>query len=227
MNGNQLTKIKNALLFTELAEIRAFEALPDVDIVHSKEYNERVGEIISGDLKARHKTVRTPKRIAVLIIVTALLASLAVTAVAFRKEFKGFFVEVFETFSRFVSKPDDDVPETLEKLYTVSEVPEGFTTVSETANDKVAQTLWLRDMDMLVLEQTVIGMTAGMDTENSECEIIEIDGFEGYKIYKDNTYTLTWSDGEYVFCLVCSDTVSFDKILEMAENLQVKEAVAE
>ena len=222
MNGNQLTKIKNALLFAELAEIRAFEALPDVDIVHSKEYNDRVEEIISGDLKARHKTVRTPRRIAALIIVTMLLASLAVTAVAFRKELKSFFVEVFDSFTWLTSVPEEEAPETIEKVYTISTVPDGFVLIDESCNEKIAQTLWFRDSDMLCLEQAVIGGSVGADMENAEQSITKVGEFEAFKTYKNNLYSLTWSDGEYVFCIVCADTVPFDKILEMAEGLTVK-----
>ena len=227
MNGNQLTKIKKALLYTELIEIKSLEALPDVDIVHSKEYNVRVEEIISGDLKARHKIVRTPRQIAALIIVAMLLASLAVTAVAFRKELKGFFVEIFESFTKLTSAPTEDAPKVIEKRYTIPTIPDGFVLIDEGDNEIIAQTLWLRDNDMLCLEQSVIGATIGMDTENGEYEKIEVNGFEGHKTYKDGIYTLTWIDAEYAFCIVCSDTVPFEDILEMAENLSVKEAGAE
>ena len=222
MNKNRLAKVKKALLCTELIEIGCLEAFSDAKIIHSNAYNERVEQLFSNNGKPQKTGIRPQRRVAALVVATLLFTLLTVTAVAFRKQIRHFFVEAFETFTRFVSEPDEQAPETLEKLYTIPEVPDGFIMVSETANEEIAQTLWLRDMDMLVFEQSVIGTTTGVDTENSEYEMIEINGFEGHKIYKDNMYTITWIGEEYVFCIICSDTVPLDEVLDMAENLSVK-----
>ena len=172
----------------------------------SNEYNEKVNEIISGKCNKRTGVIRSPRRIAALIIATMIIASLTITAVAFRKQLKSFFVDVFDSFTRLTVTPEEDAPKTIEEVYTIPNLPDGFTIISETVEEKIAQTLWFCDYAMLCLEQSIIGTTIGMDTENGEYEKIEVNGFEGHKTYKDGMYTLTWIDERYVFCIICQDT---------------------
>ena len=190
---------------------------------YSKRHTKRMNRMLKNHDSLFYRATCTPKRqiAAAILIVLISFNTVMVTSVEARAAVMNFFVTVYETFSD-VLFPNDSAPTTIENYYKPSYVPEGY--VVDTVED-IDIEFWIDYVNgngeiISFVQATLNNADLGVDTENTEFEIITISGVEGIIVYNKAYYSLHWSSDEYRFSLVGNNKA---EIIQMAESLKIFE----
>lgn len=219
MTNTQLQIIKKALFDVEMIELKRLEAFPAIQVEHSKEYTLKINSLIERERKRESSVfVWSPKRKGAVLVAVILILTLTITACAFGEQIKGFFVDIYETFTRLgVEGEPSDVPF---EQYTFDWMPEEYTLIDNVIANNTSRTVWYNGKHQIYLEQdTLSSNSIIIDTENSQYEITNIGEVTVYYTYKNNTYTALWMLDNYQFCLVCHDSIAWCDIEKMIENM--------
>ena len=223
MTDNQLKIIKRALIDADARDAAFYESLPEVNITHSDEYNKRIEKLFSG---GSARITYTPRRIVAIIIAAALIFALSVTAFAFRDSIKKFFFGIYENFVYISSDGDgaDPSPMEIEQLYTISGIPDGYEKILETREKAIAQQCWASDTGAIILQQAISkNTTISSSNENGIVKEVKIGNRDTYMIYEEGSYTFHWEEAGYLFMLNASDTLSYDTVTALVENVRAAE----
>lgn len=190
---------------------------------YSKRHTKRMNRMLKNHDSWFYCATCTPKRqiAAAILVVLISFNTVMLTSVEARAVVVNFFVTVYETFSD-VLFPNDSAPTTIEDYYEPSYVPEGY---SVDLIDEGKIEFWIDYVNgngeiISFVQGSLNKADLGVDTENTEFEIIAISGVEGIIVYNKDYYSLHWSSGEYRFSLVGNNK---DEIIKMAESLKIFE----
>jgi len=102
----------------------------------SDEHLEKMSEILGFDVTRNRPVSRSRKKMWVAILIAAALLLMGCTAYVYRKEIKGFVMEIYKEYAKvnFSDVDLDNVPRTVEDKYTLGYVPEGYELVEEIAD---------------------------------------------------------------------------------------------
>lgn len=223
MTDNQLKIIKRALIDADARDAAFYESLPEVNVTHSDEYNKRIEKLFS---RGSARITYTPRRIVAIIIAAALIFALSVTAFAFRDSIKKFFFGIYENFVYISSDGDgaDPSPMEIEQLYTISDIPDGYEKILETREKAIAQQCWASDTGAIILQQAISKNTnISSSNENGIVKEVRIGNRDTYMIYEEGSYTFHWEEAGYLFMLNASDTLSYDTVIALVENVRPAE----
>ena len=223
MTDNQLKIIKRALIDADARDAAFYESLPEVNVTHSDEYNKRIEKLFS---RGSARITYTPRRIVAIIIAAALIFALSVTAFAFRDSIKKFFFGIYENFVYISSDGDsaDPSPMEIEQLYTISGIPDGYEKILETKEKAIAQQCWASDTGAIILQQAISKNTnISSSNENGIVKEVRIGNRDTYMIYEEGSYTFHWEEAGYLFMLNASDTLSYDTVTALVENVRAAE----
>ena len=219
MDKKQLNLIKSALLTVEKLEIQAFEALPEVRMVHSEEYNRNIATLMQ---KTTPVSKWSAKKIATVLIAATLIFALSITAFAFRESIKEFFVEIYEDFAK-ITVDEEPLPTKIENVYTVHGIPDGYVCIIDTADDVMAQQVWMNDTESIVFQQVVAkDSEISADIGDAEYTETQIGGISIFLVQKYDVYTIYWIENGYSFCLMCPDSIEWTKVEEMVLSIAPK-----
>ncbi len=173
------------------------------------------------------KRAAAVRRIAACICCVILGAAMAVTVRAYGGEVVDWIVSIGTTSTdiSFEILDYDAVPATIEKKYTLAELPEGYELVSEMGND-VSNTITMKNDtgDVLKLSQySCHYFRSSYDTENAEWLITEVNGRKGYYVNKMGAIQIIWENGEYCFVIKSTSGIDYEQLLKLAESLKIAE----
>lgn len=192
-----------------------------------KSYEERLEELKKRQTRAWYSlTNTTGKRVATIILAT--LAALTIStftlyqtnAFGIKTWFDSWVSELREKYS----VADQVVPrkETIETIYVLSNLPEGWTlTTHDIAGDK-ATTMIYNNGDGMVRLHQYAGGTLVYDTEGAAIEEVKVGKSKGQYYENKGTNTLTWEYDGYLFAVV-SDVFDKGQIIDLAKNIQPEE----
>ena len=213
MNSIQKSIIKKVLLEVEKREIARLEYYPKIRPEHSKEYNESINAII----EKMHKRARfvfgyDSKRKATILIAAILAFALMLSACVFREKIKDFVFEIYESFTR-VSVLGDPKNVDFEQ-HLPRWMPEEYTLSYNRASDKDSTVMWTNEKDdSIFLFQNVLSLDKiSWDTEGAQVETVDLNGITVHIMYKNNTHSALWIDGDYSFFIVSSYTVGRENL---------------
>ncbi len=165
------------------------------------------------------------KRVAALLIAACLALVTTVCSVkALREPVFGFFIEIYETFSRVRFQRDgsgESDPNLIEQYYTPQFIPDGFTLVSEVRYDVIANYEYCdSDGRDISFDQSLRNTSIVIDTEGTVVEDVTVNGIAAI-YYRNKGYdNLIWSDKGYVFTLSGPSALGKSEIMRMAESVQ-------
>ena len=123
-------KLKEAFRLSNKDFLGSIELAPAGEVYISPGYKKKMAQLIKRQKRPYWKFVNTiGKRIAVFVLATLLVLSVATMSVRSAREPILVFIEnVFESFSElFVGRSEiNNAPDTIEEVYTLSDLPEGF-----------------------------------------------------------------------------------------------------
>lgn len=201
-----------ALLTASLEDYAAVS--PEENIVFSPAFEKKMEKLCKNTDRRVFHPVQTAFRRAILI--AALLAALAVTAFAvpsIRNAILDFFVHDAGTHYEFTFTPEQAAaaPKQIEKVYRPMFIPNDFTPQKPILSTGAVMYTWVSwKKDYICFDQYVIPQgenNSGPNAENVETEILNINGYDVFCVYSENTI-YHWTDGEYFYQLSCGPTLT-------------------
>ena len=105
-------------------------------------------------------------------------------------------------------------------VYMINNVPEGFSLIKDSRSTVSVLRFWMDEVgNAIVYEQEIIVESSEIRVDNGDYEDTVIGSNTVFKVCSDGMYILMWVDHGYLFTLCCSDTIPWETIVNMVENL--------
>jgi hypothetical protein len=193
------------------------------EVIPSPAYIKRMERLIQWQKRSCWKYVNSiGKRIAMIAVAIALTFGLSMSVSAVRKPVVEFFVNMYEKFVEFFY--DDDVsakaPSTIETVYTLGYVPEGYELESCSIEKLVTGFVWTNDAgEQIVFSQGLLCEYSLMDNENSDYEITSVNDITVAFLDKGSIKCYYWNERGYRFSIRISDGISQAILEQLIESL--------
>lgn len=191
----------------------------------SEHYKRKMRRLIKNQKRSYWKYFNTVgKKIAILFIILALSFAMSLNIQAIRSPVFGFFENIFEKFSEiFIDNSKiSEYPTTIEEIYTLTGLPEGFTETEHEVSAMIVKTTWQNKDEKIRLYQRLLSGKATLDTEYSDYQRVEYNGYEVLYVKKERATSVFWHNGRYRFSIDWYDTISIEKMLELTTKLKIK-----
>lgn len=155
--------------------------------------------------------------IAIVILFTGLMS-----ASATRKPFVEFVKKFFPEFNQIsISEESTPVVNTIETVYTLTEIPDEYVLAQYQYDEYSVFTVWRNEEGKeIVLFQNILETGFNVNNEQNYREL-RINGYEAYLNDYEFNSTLVWTDGTYWFRLNVPNDIKTD-IIEIAEKISIK-----
>jgi hypothetical protein len=193
------------------------------EVIPSPAYIKRMERLIQWQKRSCWKYVNSiGKRIAVIAVTIALTFGLSMSVSAVRKPVVEFFVNMYEKFVEFFY--DDDVsakaPSTIETVYTLGYVPEGYELESCNINKLYTTFIWENDAgEQITFSQSILDGSSLMDNENSNYGVLDLNGMSVACVEKYDDEYFYWNFDGYKFTLHVSRTRSYEDISKLIQSI--------
>ncbi len=162
-------------------------------------------------------------RVAGIAAAMLIAFSCSMTVKAVRETVVEFFTNIYEKFVEIIFGEDDiaKAPDTIETVYTLGFVPDGYAIDQFIIDDIMVDMAWKNENgDRLVLSQGVLTGSNILDTEESNCSIIERNGRMIAYSEKYGIKSFFWNSAEYEFSLTVSSNISEDEVFALIDSLK-------
>ena len=163
------------------------------------------------------------KRVAAIFLVIGMFFGISLGVYATRKPIVEFLLNIRDTFSEIFFNSDaiDDAPDTIETVYTLKNIPDGYNLTERKIQKKHVTTLWVNsNQQELIFKQSCLGSNTNFDNENIDSKIIYIDNIKIIMIEKSNTREYIWNNNQYVFNIIIPDNISETEIVSIICSLE-------
>ncbi|MGF7060271.1 DUF4367 domain-containing protein [Brassicibacter mesophilus] len=194
--------------------------------IFSNKFKDKMKKLIAYEKRrARMKTLYYFKKaVAVLLIVLTVVFASTMSVKAWRVKLFNTIINIFEKFSEVryegVDKSADKIEDNT--FYAPKYMPTGFNTEKEDINFFGQLIIYKnKNGEEIVFEQYKLeNRKMIMDTEGTELESMNINGFEGYFYSNKGINNIFWDDGYYGF--VISSSINKEEIIKIAESIKIK-----
>lgn len=189
------------------------------EIVCSEKHNLAMRAIIYG--KNDSKRVWSPKmkRIIAILIAAALL--LTSCGIFFRNEIREIFEEFFV---KITYSGDETGTDTIEEVYKLGYLPEGYYLNNEVIRSLCVQYEFVNENgDFIWFEQKLLDNTDFYaDSESGYSHIKDIDDYEVYYKNVDKKHVYIWNDGNYSIFIRSSLELPTSEIIKILKEITIK-----
>ena len=210
--------INEALNHKIQSEIEACE-----EIVCSRRHYRIMRAIIRGkNPKENRATPAKRKLIAILVAAAVLL--LAGCAIIYRDEIRSFVANVKEFFVELSFSEGEDESRSIEDVYELTYVPEGYTLKSQNiARMRVQYVFENADGSKIkFMQQPLDTSSFTVDSEHSDNILIELGNYTIYVRKTNDTYYYLWNDGKYALQLYSTENLSNQGIKLIIDGIAQK-----
>lgn len=193
------------------------------EILFSKDYLRDVERLIrksKNPIRWHFDTVG--KRVAAAAIAAIALSGSMMSVSAVRKPVVEFITNVYEKFVEIFFDEEDvaKAPSTIDTVYTLGIVPEGYTINKYIIDANSTYMSWINNNgEKLVFMQGILDGNNMIDNEDAQFELISIDGMKIAYVNKNGAKYYFWNTLDYKFTLLVSETISHDATLELIESV--------
>ena len=188
-------------------------------IVCSEKHNIAMRTIVYG--KANTKRTWSPRMKLIIAILIAAALLLTSCGIIFRDEIREVIEEFFASITFSESESDTN---TIEEVYELTYLPEGYTLEKENIYDLCVTYKFVdKNNNVIIFEQRVFERTSfTIDSEKGYSHIKEIDAVNIYSRYTGENYLYIWNDGQYSLSLKSNKELSNDEIVLILDGLTIK-----
>lgn len=194
----------------------------------NKEIEEGLNQILKRDQPPKRKCIlryynTVGKRAAAIFLIIGMFFGISLGVYATRKPIVEFLLNIRDTFSEIFFNSDaiDDAPDTIETVYTLKNIPDGYNLTERKIQKKHVTTLWVNsNQQELIFKQSCLGSNTNFDNENIDSKIIYIDNIKIIMIEKSNTREYIWNNNQYVFNIIIPDNISETEIVSIICSLE-------
>jgi len=209
------------------AVIRDVNSLPPEDpFVYSIPFIKKMNKLLQKERRFYFRFTNTVgKRIAAAIIILAIVFGTPLSVEAARNAISGFFVDVYETFSRLtlLEEQKEEMKTSIEAKYTLAEVPDGYTLNDIVDTESLYQTEWIDSSGSAIsLDQIAAdNLSIRINTEDYDGEFVSFGDYEGVYFIALGYHNLVWTRDGYMFILSAPPSIDRDTFMSMAQNIKV------
>lgn len=200
------------------------------EIVFSKHHEKIMHKILTSSRKyptVGHGRMSRKKRMMILLVAILVLLLSGLTVYASRDALVRFVEQIHEKYiSVFYQKEHGaDVPDTIEKEYTLSYVPEGYELKKYEAYSSSVQSEWRNPSNeyILFVQNVIGGSIYNFDNEHGNFEEWMVEEYHVFTARYATSNVYLWNDGQYSYFLDCSEQWSFEEISQMILSVKEKE----
>lgn len=188
--------------FMEETMVSPFVDVPDYQF--PKKFEQKMQSLFkhpNSYIVAQNKIIPL-RKILICAVIAATMTIISLTAAANWKEIRAFFMEVFADHSRVTYVAEGGFPETIETIYMPEYVPNGFALL-ESEKDIISTYFYYQnETKYFSFEQNIKSVVTNINSELSEVEIIDVNGYDGYCLEFENEITFIWTTDEYTFRII-------------------------
>ena len=189
------------------------------EIVCSRKHKLAMRTIVYGKAGgARAWSPRMRRVVAILVAAALLLTS---CGIIFREEIREVFDELFVSL---YFKDDSEAPRTIEEIYTLGYVPEGYVLDQELKDSFAVKYVFKNENnDVLVFDQGVIHGEFVIDSEEGYSEFVAVGANKVYYRFTGKNHNYIWSDGKYVMSITTEEDFPKEEIIRIIEEMTTKQ----
>ena len=211
--------LKKALLESTLKEIQTIEALGYPQVKTDDEYDNKIYNIISN---SRVKSKHYHKGIVILVAAILVCLTTMMSISAIRIKVIDFVVSIYEKFvSISVDETPTSFPKTIETIYKPTYIPDDFKESAYIQDALTVRTIWDSSYSQIKFYQNaILDNMSKLDNESSSYNIAFVNDKKIFFILKNNEFTIKWTNNEYMFILICSNTVNWEEIEKIIMSVE-------
>ena len=188
------------------------------EIVCSRRHKLAMRTIVYGKAGgARAWSPRMRRVVAILVAAALLLTS---CGIIFREEIREVFEELFVSL---YFKDDSEAPRTIEEIYTLGYVPEGYVLDQELKDSLAVKYVFKNENnDVFTFVQNTIHGEFVIDSEEGYSEFVAVGEKRVYYRFSGEHHHYVWSDGKYVMSIMTEEDFPQEKIIRIIEEMTTK-----
>lgn len=163
------------------------------------------------------------RRVASVLIAIGLFSAISASVYAARAPISQFISKTYDKYIElFFDQSDvEKAPQTIETVYTLGYVPEGYEADSALVTKESAIFKWKnKNNDTITFEQNTLKGMLHIDNEDTDIILIERNGIGIYFKDKYGLKSYYWNDNEYQFCLQITDgDISIEDGVELIRSV--------
>lgn len=189
------------------------------EIVCSEKHKLAMRTIVSGKIDAKRTPSPKARRIIAILVAAALL--LTSCGIIFRDQIREIFEDLFV---KVTYKDDLTEGETIEEVYTLTYVPEGYELEEKAINRLIVQYTYKNENDeFIAFEQRVLSSSDFVvDNEEGYSKITEIEDYDVYYRFTNTNHIYVWSDEKYSVKMKSSTQLSSKEVVLIIEGITTK-----
>ena len=165
------------------------------------------------------------KRVASILLMVGLVSVFSVGVYAARAPIVQFLSKTYDKYIEFFFDQSDveKSPSTIETVYTLGFVPEGYVEKEYHIDQNSVRITWLNSKDeKIFFEQNILDTNIMIDNEHINYEITYIGDTK--IIYSSNSAAryYYWNSNEYCFYLEISNNITHDAAINLIQSLKIK-----
>lgn len=218
--------LKKALFIIGREEVLAYKALPDEDVIFSKEFEEKVHAINKKRKSLFYRATKTvPRKIAVILIAAVITFTMMMSVSAIRIPVLNFLANIYDTYISiyFVENEEDlDIPTSIEHMYLPTSIPEGYIQTYSQNYENNAISIWTKDSETIILTQDIIQEETKVTLNNEEAnyQILSVDNNTIYYYIDKEICSLFWINNGYLFTMTCPDNIPLSEIEKIISSME-------
>lgn len=229
MTNYEIDILKKALLKVEQKEVKRFKNLPNKKIELSEEFENGIQKLAKKRKTLVWQATKTvPRRIAVVFVAAIITFCMMMSISAIRIPVINFFVNIYEDFISIFVEEDETIkiPDSIEEIYYPSHTINGYYEISSNNFETHVETIWMNDSgNVMILMQDVLESDYQAQLDNKELNYIDAN-FSNYSVKyysKNGQFFFIWTNGYYLFELICPETIELNEIELFVNSLTINE----
>ena len=189
------------------------------ETVCSEKHNLAMRAIVYGKTDTKRVCSPRMKRIIAIIVAAALL--LTSCGIIFRNEIREVFKELFASIT---FEGDQSNLSTIEEVYELSYLPEGYYLNEQDFSYTVARSKFINlDNDYFYFEQSIISQTDFVvDSESGYSKILTVNTHDIYYRCTKTSHFYIWNDNDYSLSIRSSTELQNEELIKIINGITVK-----
>lgn len=229
MEMNDRTPFEQALMDVMLEEFADVPEEEQIQCAASESFYKNCGKLIRRS--SRHPVSRARVALKRGILIAAIVVALATTAMAFpdvKDAVIRLFVRDYGNRYAFCFDPEEaaTAPKTIETVYQVTWIPEGYALVSVDSSMSGVSSYWYNETNdgYIMFDQSVIGgIEFAPNAGGSEAEERNVSGYQVFCI-RDDATKYYWTDNAYFYSLYCGKGISEAQMQRIFDSVRAETA---
>ena len=190
------------------------------EIITSERHKAAMQAILNGTYEKPKVCKLTKTRVAAILVAALLL--LASCAVVYRNEIRDFVEEIYEDFIKVTYSNDDTEGKTIEDVYELTYVPDGYVLEKTIKIPTTVKRYYLNSNGEKIIfnQYTLDNTNFNFDIQNGYSIITNVGNCDiYYKKTKDEHFYL-WNDGKYSMVLTTDNELSNQELILLIEGIK-------